>query len=115
VQVPASYHQLPKEKTNATFSDNYEKVKQLKDYDIFSINTITGKADKFKSKNEKQKYIEETRKLILSLDIEVKYRHDELISSHGTTIRKYRFLVDYMLNRIFYPQFLRDLHRLNKI
>jgi hypothetical protein len=32
---------------NATFSDNYQKLKQLKDFDIFSINTFTGKADKF--------------------------------------------------------------------
>lgn len=64
---------------------------------------FTGKADKFGSKNEKRKFIEATRQMILSFDSDIEYRYNELISSHSVPIRRYRFLVDYMLDNIFFP------------
>jgi len=33
----------------------------------------------------------------------------------SATIRRNRFLVDYMLDNIFYPLFLHDLHKRTKI
>ena len=33
----------------------------------------------------------------------------------SATIRRNRFLVDYMLDNIFYPLLLRDLHKRTKI
>jgi hypothetical protein len=76
---------------------------------------FTGKADKFGSKNDKRKFIEAARQMILSLDSDIEYRYNELISSHSVPIRRYRFLVDYMLDNIFYPLFSRDLHKRTKI